>query len=200
MGPSNENIEKDGPDGDLQSRWLVSSFIFRTTFSRLITKLKYSICILSIVRIDANNRLNYSDITYSAVLNRTCSALEPTLGVINACLPILQPVVSKCCGSTMFSWSRSRLSVGTSSRRLKAKGTPCEPSGGPQSGRFHRMPADLYPLTDVTTTQIHCSGPGNAATSDNDADSFIDELAQHSGIKVKQRVEIDSAVAPPSQS
>ena len=60
------------------------------------------------------------------------------------------------------------------------------------------MPADLYPLTDVTATQIHFSGPSNPTTSDNDADSFIDELAQHSGIKVKQRVEIDSAVAPTS--
>ncbi|KAK0515948.1 hypothetical protein JMJ35_001982 [Cladonia borealis] len=97
------------------------------------------ICIISIVRIDAINRLNYSDITYSVVLDSICTALEPTLGVINACLPLLQPVVSKCSGST---------------------------------------------------------GPSNPTTSDNDADSFIDDLAQHSGIKVKQRVEIDSAVAP----
>ena len=196
MGSSNENIEKDSPDGDLQSRWLVSSFGFRTKFSGLIIKLKPRICIISIVRIDAINRLDYSDITYSVVLDSICTGLEPTLGVINACLPLLQPVVSKCSGSTLFSWSRLRSSVGTSQRRLKPKETPCKPSDGPQSGKFHRMPADLYLLTDVTATKIHFSGPSNPTTSDNDADSFIDDLAEHSGIKVKQRVEIDSAVAP----
>ena len=198
MGSSNENIKKDSPDGDLQSRWLVSAFGSRNEFSGLMIKLKPSICIISIIRIDAINRLNYSDITYSVVLDSIFTALEPTLGVINACLPLLQPVVSKCSSSTMFSWSRLRSSVGTSRRGLKPKETPCEPSDGPQSGKFHRMPADLYPLTDVTATQIHFSGPSNPTTSDNDADSFIDELAQHSGIKVKQRVEIDSAVAATS--
>ena len=126
--------------------------------------------------------------------------LESTLGIINACLPILQPVVSKCSGSTMFSWSKLKLSVGTLRRRPKSKETHSEPSDGPQSGKYHRMPADIYPLTDVTATQIHYSGPDNTTTSDNDAESFIDELAQHSGIKVKQRVEIDSTVAPRSQS
>ena len=163
----------------------------------LITPFNSSICIISVVRVVAISRLSLtSDVTYNEVLDNTCTSLEPTLGVINACLPILQPVISKFSGSTMLIWSKWKSSGGTSRERLGSKGTPFEPSNESKSRRFHRLPADLYPLTDVTAPQSHCTGPGDHRGSNEDKGSFFDELENYSGIKVKQHVGVQSTSAP----
>ena len=155
----------------------------------------HSICIISIVRVISIHRLDYQDVTYSLVLDNICTSLEPTLGVINACLPILQPVVSKVCGSTVFAWSKNWKSSGGSSRgRLWLKGSH-EPSGHSNTDRFRQPPGDLYPLTNLTGTESHISGPGRRAASDKDTDSIY-ELEAHSGIKVKQHVGVYSTVVP----
>lgn len=163
----------------------------------LIISLGLSICVISIVRIVAIKELDLSsDVTYDLVLDDVTTALEPTLGVINACLPILQPVVSKFSGSTMLVWSKWRSSGGTSRERLGPKGTPLEPPNDSKPRKFHRLHADLYPLTDVTATQSHCTGPGHQMDSNGDTDSVDDELDNHSGIKVKQHVGVKSTAAP----
>ncbi|PVI02061.1 hypothetical protein DM02DRAFT_627119 [Periconia macrospinosa] len=60
------------------------------------------ICILSIVRVVAIAKLEFEDVMYNIVLCNIMTALEPTLGVINACLPLLQPVVTRLGNSKVF--------------------------------------------------------------------------------------------------
>ena len=163
----------------------------------LITALNPSICITSTIRVITIKNVDYSDITYNNILDDICSSLEPTFGVINACLPILQPVMSKVSDSTIVAWSKWKSSGGTSRGWLRTQGTPFEPSDGyPKSRRFHRLPADPYPLTDITASQSHCSGPGHQTASDTDMEALNDELDHHTGIKVKQSVGIESKLAP----
>ncbi|KAI2780694.1 hypothetical protein F4815DRAFT_499072 [Daldinia loculata] len=60
------------------------------------------ICVLSLLRIISVLAWNLSDITYSNVRLGIYSELEPTLGVVNACLPTIKPALrfisrtSKC--------------------------------------------------------------------------------------------------------
>jgi len=74
------------------------------------------------------------------------STLEPALGVINCCLPVLQPVLSKLRGTTFGTKGRSKLSYG---RSVMSK----ESDSG-KIGRFQRMDNELYPLTDVGVGKI----------------------------------------------
>ena len=164
--------------------------------SVLTISLNSSICAISIIRVVSIKRLSLSaDVTYHLVLDNICSSLEPTLGVMNACLPVLQPVISKFSGSTMLVWSKLRPSAGTSRERLGSKGTPFEPSNDSKSRRFHRIPGDLYPLTDVTATQSHYIGPDHQTGLNEDANYLHDELENHSGIEVKHHVGVGSTAA-----
>lgn len=58
-----------------------------------MTELHFRICALSAVRIDAIATMNYDDFSYSVVADGIYSVLEPCLGVANACLPLLRPVI-----------------------------------------------------------------------------------------------------------
>lgn len=55
--------------------------------------------------------LQLTDSTYNIVDDNITIALEPTLGVVNACLPILQPVASNVARSSIFSWVRALISI-----------------------------------------------------------------------------------------
>jgi hypothetical protein len=48
--------------------------------------------------------MDYNDFSYSVVPDGIYSALEPCLGVANACLPVLQPVAAKMTHSRLFSY------------------------------------------------------------------------------------------------
>ncbi|MCJ1421896.1 hypothetical protein MMC32_008263 [Xylographa parallela] len=76
------------------------------------------ICVLSAIRINAIATLDYTDFSYSVVPDGIYSVLEPCLGVINASLPILQPVVNKL-SKGLLTFTRG--STAGSSLNLKAK-------------------------------------------------------------------------------
>ena len=165
------------------------------TFTVLINTLHPSICIVSIFRIVSIKQLDLdSDLSYDSVPDRICSALEPTLGVVNACLPLLKPVASKMSDGTMLAWSKLRSSGGTSRGGLGFPETPFEPSVKPKSRTFRRIPGDLYPLTDVLATQSHCSGPGRRSATDPDTEALYDDSEHRRGIEVKQYVGVESTV------
>ncbi|KAF2260595.1 hypothetical protein CC78DRAFT_472559, partial [Lojkania enalia] len=110
------------------------------------------ICIISIARVVAIKKLNFADVTYDIVLDNTTTALEPTLGVINACLPLLKPVVSKLSGMQISTWFKSLRSRAISARHptvteLRQQSTKERPD------KTHRLSLDLYPLANITITQ-----------------------------------------------
>jgi hypothetical protein len=101
--------------------------------------------------------MNFSQ---SVVADGVYSALEPCLGVVNACLPVLQPVSNKISTSRLFSTFKSSTSKSTS----YSNGTESKPAtiGSGPKAKFRRMDEetgtftdDEYPLTDVSgfTTQ-----------------------------------------------
>ncbi|KAI9650356.1 ATP-dependent RNA helicase [Ciborinia camelliae] len=58
--------------------------------------LGFLICIITLCRIIWLQHWNLADVTYSSLDICIWSALEPNLGVVNACLPVMQPALRKC--------------------------------------------------------------------------------------------------------
>ena len=113
------------------------------------------ICVLSAVRIHAIVTLDYTDFSYSVVPDGVYSVLEPCLGVVNASLPVLQPVVQKLSHSRIFSLRRTTGVSSTSTPRKKRIGNSWSASGEEtKPKRFHRLEDaagldDHVPLADV---------------------------------------------------
>ena len=78
----------------------------------------YRICTITIVRIKATTSINAQNTRrqYANIALLTC--LEALLGVINACLPVLKPIVSKLRATGMFSSLWTKTSTATSPRRI----------------------------------------------------------------------------------
>lgn len=53
------------------------------------------ICVISLVRVIYVRTLDLTDFMYSSANLFSWSMLEPTLGIVNACLPVMQPVFQK---------------------------------------------------------------------------------------------------------
>ena len=79
----------------------------------------YSICAITIVRIKATTSINALNTRqqYAKIALLTC--LESLLGIINACLPVLKPIVSKVRATGMFSSFWTRTSTATSPEHIQ---------------------------------------------------------------------------------
>lgn len=62
---------------------------------------------MSVIRIKELSSIDYSDITYNVPMSLIFSALEPSLAVTLACVPLLRPLVSRITGSITGSGLRS---------------------------------------------------------------------------------------------
>lgn len=51
------------------------------------------ICIISLLRVISITQWDLNDITYSCVDVMIYSVLEPTLGIVNVCLPTIRPAI-----------------------------------------------------------------------------------------------------------
>ncbi|KAI1823142.1 hypothetical protein F4861DRAFT_343501 [Xylaria intraflava] len=71
------------------------------------------ICVISLFRVISLVTLQVIDATYSTVTVTILSMLEPTLGVLNACLPVIRPAVGKLFKTTVL-LSRSQRSLPSS--------------------------------------------------------------------------------------
>lgn len=128
----------------------------------------HSICIISVLRVVSVKQLNYSDLSYNVVLDVMWTTLEPTLGIINACLPMLQPVASKISQSQLLSYARGLSSKGSTSRLFRTGRSSTRPpysDGSDRSKNFDKknfklMHAGQYSLTELYTTQNEISGTG----------------------------------------
>jgi hypothetical protein len=63
-----------------------------------------SICVISLLRVIVISRLDLADFTYATAPIGIWSILEPTLGVINASLPILRPILRDILKSRVVRW------------------------------------------------------------------------------------------------
>jgi hypothetical protein len=93
------------------------------------------------------------DLTYELGQIAYWNILEPGLGVVNCCLPVLQPVLGKLTGSRIWSGQddSNPSASSTSSSFGKAKTRDLEASRA-AAGRFDRVDEDgAYPLATKTT-------------------------------------------------
>ena len=80
-----------------------------------------SVCIMTILRtkavVDFSKPAAKKDFTYTIFQDALWSSLEPSLGVVNTCLPLLPPVISKFTDSTVYSSLKSLLHTSRLSSR-----------------------------------------------------------------------------------
>ena len=112
----------------------------------------YRICIITVLRIVSVANLDLNDISYSGIDDAILSELEPCLGIINACLPVIPPVVSQKFRPAISKWkiwSRS----GSTAQNTHA-GAPFVRQGlrpgDSEAKNFRRLEEDVYPLTDMS--------------------------------------------------
>ncbi len=113
--------------------------------------------------------------------------LEPSLGITAACLPILQPVLSKVSDITSTLFSRTR---GTSQRSLRASSKKLPDQHGIKGGAEDK----LYPLSNFegTFTEVE-SAPGLS-----DADT--EHLKNEAGIRPYNMINVERAYNVESKS
>ncbi|CAI6019504.1 unnamed protein product [Clonostachys chloroleuca] len=111
------------------------------------------ICVLSLLRVIWIWNWDLTDLTYTVVPIAIWSALEPALGVVNACLPTMMPALTYMFGPGIFGFSRSGNSEGLSGKSKEA--LPSHESRGnfsnnrkPVNRDFERL-EDEFPLTDI---------------------------------------------------
>jgi hypothetical protein len=64
-----------------------------------------SICVVSLLRVIWLWNWNLADLTFTVTPGAIYSVLEPTLGVVNACLPTIRPALTELFGAYEFLYS-----------------------------------------------------------------------------------------------
>ncbi|MCJ1456493.1 hypothetical protein MMC28_006854 [Mycoblastus sanguinarius] len=104
-----------------------------------------AICVITILRIKAFHDLYLADLTYSLASGGLWTVLEPTLGIINACLPVIPPVIQRLSNSRAFSWAQRASKSGQTGSGILST----HERGNETSARFKRLDDRSYPLTDT---------------------------------------------------
>ena len=154
------------------------------------------ICIVTILRIKYLNDLDLHNITYSIAPEGLFTLLEPTLGIISACLPAIRPVINKLSRNAPIPSSEQYGSK--AARSASARPSARHSSHGQNSGfapkRFQRLDDYAYPLTDTYRNFNDVAGPENDASSaDQDVEEHAyvsDPTGQKNAIVVKGRWDI----------
>lgn len=109
-----------------------------------------SICAITAARIKSVLEIDPLDFTYTIVADTIFGGLEIELGIINACLPLLRPLLRKLTSSstglTTYNTNPGR-SDGFNSSQTKS-------STIASSKNFSRLRENVYPLHDMETS-IH---------------------------------------------
>ena len=157
VGTSSADVEETGPHSRLWYWRKVSlspplCVVSEASWTRANDGGANSICIITILRIVSVVNLNPKDLSYSAIDDAIWSELEPCLGIINACLPVIPPVVSqisRLAVSRWRLWSRSGSTAQDTHAGPSFAGQGLRPSDT-EARSFRRLEEDDYPLTKMS--------------------------------------------------
>lgn len=123
--------------------------------------------------------MDLADFTYSAAALSRWSVLEPTLGIVNACLPLLRPVIRQIRKAGILSSMQGTTNASEESnmeRRFfsSSKRTSCH-TNEIDTRSFRRL-ADPYPLEDdpVVRSQIAIGKASSGGHSPDRAKNAIE--------------------------
>lgn len=89
-----------------------------------------------------------TDMTYTVTPGAIYSVLEPTLGVVNACLPVIKPSLTKIFKRNLFQSKPGTSTSGGSGAFRSRKTDTSANEGNDNHGNFVRL-ADNIPLSNV---------------------------------------------------
>lgn len=134
---------------------------------------------VTILRIVAVKQLKLTDLSYSAVNDGIWSELEPCLGIVNACLPVLQPALAEILTFNVLTWT-TKSTRGSSARSTRSGIAGRKRALAHEDSRdshFIRQHEDVYPLNgDLPMSGLH--GSISTATPDRPLPSKEDLEAQ----------------------
>ena len=147
----------------------------------------FRVCIISILRIVAVLNLDTADLTYTAVPAHIYSVLEPTLGIISACLAIMRPLFEKILPKQFL-----KSSVRSISKQHKVKETTTAKKNGTMLGIPMKDYFNSRPSVDV-------GGERGREKSLNDFHRLDDEISaiESTPRLPRQQEEVRAAEADP---
>lgn len=149
--PTNEQVEEAGAHASVWCGSDVRLPNFHEPYRTAKLCSIGSVCISTIIRIVAVVKFNRpggkEDFTYRVIDNALWSFVEPSLGIINACLPIIPPVFQETPLSNLLTSIRGPMKHWKGSLETFKPGGP-----RPESQKLHPSQDDVYPLTSIRST------------------------------------------------
>lgn len=105
-----------GITGDLWGRIFVSVSKIQQTLIVSLTSL-HSVCIVSAIRISAVLQFSFADPTYTMWHTIVWSQLEPTLGIVCSCVPLMRPIFARFFPHTLRNTTKESNSANGSAHR-----------------------------------------------------------------------------------
>ena len=116
----------------------------------LIVESVYSICVVTILRVVYLLTLDLEDFAYSSAMLTVWSVLEPTLGIVSACIPLLRPAIERVFRPGRFSWFKlSTEKTESGHQLLRGCIRPSLPLSNPNVGKFASVYHRSYSLDDM---------------------------------------------------
>lgn len=142
-----------------------------------------SICVITILRVVAAVQFNMLDFTYDLAKLAIWTDLEPTLGMINACLPVMQPALRRVFGTDNKIVSRTATS--SSAARLHTEST--------RKSKFRKLD-NSYALTGAGVTETYVGTSGVANSLGEDLEGYPGEatVKGKDGIRVQRNWHVTS--------
>lgn len=156
------------------------------------------ICVISAIRVESLARWDFSDISWGMWKVAVWSTLEPTLGIINCCLPVLGPIAEVFYSSAM--WTGCIGKKGSTLRGSTSYHKGLYRNGGGndiETGPFKRLADHSFPLgkNSGTTNDISSSKFEEQCSSfkDDNPSSLLEaeNAATHDVIRVQREWEVE---------
>jgi hypothetical protein len=139
-----------------------------------------SICGLTAVRTWAYQKMDYTDSTYGFAYGGMITVIEPALGILAGCIPVMAPCVKLLTRHVRSTIPHTK--AGAVTRPGTGKGSDTH-----KSNPFTRLEDNLYPLTDIKATHVQRSmGSSTEALTET-----VPRAGGLGGIKVQSEIVVD---------